>query len=172
MTAGVLLILIFAPLVIEALISARNDARLHALGAREPDGDVYRLMQFGYPAAFLVMIAEAWWRQPQIDRIFAAGLALFVAAKILKYWAIATLGSRWTFRVLVPPDSTRVVSGPYRFHRHPNYVAVIGELVGAALVAHAVIAGPVATVAFMLLIRRRIAVEERALGLRGLESRR
>lgn len=172
MTAAAIFALVFVPMVIEAAISARNETRLRALGAREPPGDVFRAMQFGYPAAFLVMVAEAWWRQPPFDRVFDVGLALFIASKILKYWAIATLGSRWSFRVLVPPDSTRVVAGPYRYSRHPNYVAVTGELVGAALMAHAMIGGPVVTVGFILLMRRRIAVEESALGLTGIESRR
>ena len=172
MTAAAILALVFVPMVIEAAISARNEGRLRALGAREPHDDVFGAMQFGYPAAFLAMVAEAWWRQPQFDRVFGAGLALFIASKILKYWAITTLGSRWTFRVLVPPGSTRVVAGPYRYSRHPNYVAVTGELVSVALMAHAILAGPVVTVGFIFLMRRRIAVEESALGLRGMESRR
>ena len=47
------------------------------------------------------------WRHVSPDAGFAAGLALFAAAKALKYWAIASLGPRWTFRILVPPGSTR-----------------------------------------------------------------
>ena len=53
--------------------------------------------------------------------------------------------------------------------RHPNYVAVVGELLGGMLMAHAWIAGPVATITFGALMLARIRVEERAL---GLESRR
>ena len=80
-------------------------------------------------------------------------------------WAIATLGDRWTFRVLVPPQSTRVTAGPYRFLRHPNYVAVAGELAGMAIMAQAPIAGIVAIAGFGLLMILRIRVEERELGL-------
>lgn len=169
MTAAVF-VLVFLPMVLEAALSARNDSRLRARGAQEPAGDVIRAMQFGYPAAFLVMIGEAGWRQPSFDAVAAVGLATFVAAKLIKYWAIATLGDRWTFRVLVPPGSAPVASGPYRICRHPNYVAVAGELLGVALMTHSIFAGPVATIAFVLLIRRRIEVEERALGLRGTGS--
>lgn len=169
MTAAPLFVLAFLPMVLEAALSARNEAGLRARGAQEPPGDVFRAMQVGYPAAFLVMIAEAGWRQPAFDAVAAFGLATFIAAKLLKYWAIATLGPRWTFRVLVPPGATAVASGPYRFYRHPNYAAVTGELLGVAFMAHAIVAGPLATIAFVLLIRRRIAVEERALGLRGME---
>ena len=52
------------------------------------------------------------------------GLAVFAAAKLLKWWAIRSLGPYWTFRVIVVPGSSRVDSGPYRFLRHPNYIAV------------------------------------------------
>jgi methyltransferase len=85
----------------------------------------------------------------------------------LKYWAIATLGPRWTFRVLVPPGSSRTVSGPYRWLRHPNYAAVAGEIAGMGLMARAPLAGIASFVLFGLLMRARIHVEERALGLRA-----
>ena len=59
--------------------------------------------------------------------------------------------------------SAPVVSGPYRYVRHPNYVAVIGELAGVALMSGARIAGPLGTLAFGALMFRRIVIEERAL---------
>jgi methyltransferase len=91
---------------------------------------------------------------------------VFVLAKAVKYWAIATLGPRWTFRVLVPPRSTLVTGGPYRVMRHPNYLGVIGELAGFALMAHAAAAGTASVLMFAWLIARRIGVEERALRIR------
>jgi methyltransferase len=172
MIGTVVFVMVFLPMVLEAALSARHEALLRAGGAQEPAGDVFRAMQLAYPAAFLVMIGEAVLRQPAFDRVVVTGLAIFLTAKVLKYWTIAMLGSRWTFRVLVPPGSTRVLAGPYRFARHPNYVAVTGELIGVALMTHSIITGPLATIAFVLLIRRRIEVEERALGLRGVESQR
>jgi methyltransferase len=65
--------------------------------------------------------------------------------------------------VLVPPGSSLVDDGPYRFMRHPNYLGVIGELVGMALMAHAMFSGPFAVVLFAAIIAARIRVEERAL---------
>jgi methyltransferase len=156
----------FAPMAVEAVIAARHDAHLRQLGAVEPARDVFRAMQLAYPAAFAVMVIEAWLRHVEAGGWFYAGLTVFGAAKLLKYWAIATLGERWTFRVLVPPRSARIVTGPYRWLRHPNYAAVMGELLGIALAAHALVTGPIATAGFALLILRRIVVEERALGLK------
>ena len=159
--------IVFGPMLCEAYISRRNEARLRARGAAEPAGDVYRAMQVTYPAAFAAMLLEGYLRGPRVDVIVAAGFSLFVGAKLLKYWAILTLGERWSFRVLVPPGSALVGAGPYRLLRHPNYVAVVGELVGAALVAHAPVAGTLAALGFGWLILRRITIEERALGLRN-----
>jgi isoprenylcysteine carboxyl methyltransferase (ICMT) family protein YpbQ len=47
--------------------------------------------------------------------------------------------------------------------RHPNYLGVIGELIGMALMAHAAYSGPAAVVAFAAIVAARIRVEERAL---------
>jgi methyltransferase len=165
MTTILLATMVLVPMLGEWWVSVRNERQLRAQGAVEPDGDVYALMQIIYPASFLAIIFESAQRAPAQDALVAAGFAIFVAAKMLKYWAITTLGVRWTFRVLVPPASTLVTGGPYRVLRHPNYVAVIGELVGAALIAHAVVSGPIAVVAFGLLIVLRIRIEERALGV-------
>jgi methyltransferase len=166
MSAVVLFAIVFVPMLFEACLAARHDAELRRLGAVEPPGDVFRAMQLAYPAAFAALCIEAWLRHAAFDRWWYAGLFIFAIAKLLKYWAIATLGDRWTFRVLVPPGSARVVGGPYRWVRHPNYLAVVGELLGAATAAHALVSGPIANAGFVVLILLRIAVEERALGLR------
>lgn len=168
-TVAVVAVTIFVPMMAEAWVSARHDRSLRAQGATEPPGDVYRVMAIAYPAAFLLVLAEGIARGAAVDRLFEAGAIVFAAAKALKYWAIGTLGPRWTFRVLVPPRSTRTVAGPYRWMSHPNYAAVAGELAGAALALHAVATGPVAVAAFGWLMLRRIAIEERA--LRAIESR-
>ena len=157
---------IFAMMLAENALSARHDRALRAAGAVEPGGDVYRVMAFAYPGAFVAMLAEGAARGVTTDRVFAAGVVLFLAAKALKFWAIASLGERWTFRVLVPPGSTRIAAGPYRWLAHPNYVAVAGELTGVALALHARVSGPVAVAGFGLLMLRRIRVEERALARR------
>lgn len=147
----------------EAWWSARNETRLRARGAVEPPGDVYRAMQVAYPGCFLAMAIEGWLRAPTTGPVLAAGLGMLVAAKALKYWAIASLGERWSFRVLVPPGAPLVAAGPYRLLNHPNYVGVSGELIGAALVFHATITGTLAVLGFGALLRRRVAVEDAAL---------
>jgi methyltransferase len=155
--------LIFLPMIAEALVSARNGRTLRALGAAEPDGDVYTVMQLAYPGCFLLLLAEGALRGVGWNGLTAAGLGIFAAAKALKYWAIASLGVRWTFRVLVPPGSTAVRNGPYRWIAHPNYLAVAGELIGTAIAMQALVTGVPVTVAFVYLMWRRVGVEEKAL---------
>lgn len=153
----------------EAVLSAFNAAELRKRGAVEPAGDVYRAMRWAYPASFVAMAIEgaAWGPAPR--EVLLGGLALFGLAKALKLWAITTLGSRWSFRVLVPPGAPLVASGPYRWMNHPNYVAVIGELAGVAATVWSPVAGVVAVVGFGLLMRARVRVEDRALGRSAVE---
>lgn len=155
---------VLAIMLAETALSRSNERRLRGAGALEPRGDVYRAMAILYPAGFVAMGAEGAVSGPPPAIVWAAGLLVFVAAKALKYWAIASLGRRWTFRVLVVPGAPLVTRGPYAFLRHPNYVGVIGELLGMALMVAAPIAGALSLAAFAWLLRRRIAVEDRALG--------
>jgi methyltransferase len=120
-------------------------------------------MRWAYPGAFVAMGIEGGWWGADPGVLTTAGLAVFVAAKALKFWAIASLGRRWSYGVMVLPGQPLVESGPYRWLRHPNYVAVVGELIGMALLVGARVTGPVATMFFGSLLWRRIAAEERAI---------
>lgn len=154
---------VFGFMLIEARRAARNERAQRAKGGVEPDGDVYGAMRVVYPAAFLAMIAEGAVRGNPPPAIIAGGATLFVLAKSLKWWAILSLGQFWTFRVIIVPGTRLVESGPYRLVRHPNYVAVVGELVAVALMTGARFVGPLAAALFALLLAKRIAVETRAL---------
>lgn len=157
------LVVVFGLLALEAVRATQNERAQRARGGVEPPGDVYGMMRVAYPAAFLVMFVEGLFRGSPTPPFVAAGAIVFVAAKLLKWWAILSLGPSWTFRVIVVPGAALVTSGPYRALRHPNYVAVVGELAGVALMTGARIAGPIATIVFSLLMRKRIVVENRAL---------
>lgn len=154
---------IFGLMAAEWRVSTRHEARLTELGATEPPEPQYFLMAVAYPLSFLLMGVEAWWRHAGIGAAFVAGALLFVAAKALKFWAIGSLGERWTFRVRVLPGAPLVTTGPYKYIAHPNYVAVAGELVATSLMMAAFVAGPVMTAVFCVLMWRRIQFEEHAL---------
>lgn len=149
----------------EARVSRAHERWLRAAGAIEPSGDVYPVMRLAYPACFMLMAAEAWLRGRQSGLLVAGGV-IFALAKALKWWAIASLGVRWSFRILVLPDAELVRSGPYRLLRHPNYLAVLGELAGVALMLNTAWTGALTCVGFGVLMCVRMRVEEYALGLR------
>jgi methyltransferase len=158
-----LLALVFGPMLVEAGRANRNERLQRARGGVEPPGDVYAVMRIAYPAVFLAMIAEGAWRQGPLPAFAVSGFVIFVLAKALKWWAIRSLGRSWTFRVIVVPGDAAVTSGPYAWLRHPNYVAVAGELFAVALMSGALIAGPVGTLLFCGLMLKRMSVEDRAL---------
>jgi len=109
----------------------------------------------------VAMGAEGWWHAGAGSSLW--GLAIFGVAKLLKYWAIMSLGPRWTFRVLVLPGAPLVTRGPYAWVRHPNYIAVIGELIGFAVLVGAPGTAVVVIYLFARLLRRRMKIEDRAL---------
>lgn len=156
---------------VEQRHSLANERELRQRGAVEPRDDVYPIMRWTYPVAFVVMAIEGAMYGPPPGVTTAFGILVLVAAKALKVWAIRSLGQRWTFRVLVPPDAPRVSHGPYAFVNHPNYIAVIGELIGFAIVVGARLMGPLATMVFGLLLRNRIRVEDGALQAQGRARR-
>ena len=103
------------------------------------------------------------------DRPFLAALGwpmlfLVVAAQGLRWWCIATLGRRWNTRVVVIPGLPLITGGPYRWLRHPNYVAVVIEGIALPLVHTAWMTALAFTVLnAVLLLRFRIPAEEQAL---------
>ena len=166
MTAVVSLVAMMAIMLGELVLSRVHETALRKRGATEPSGDVYRQLAWVYPATFVAMASEGVVTGLAPGAIAVVGLLVLVAAKALKAWAISSLGERWTYRVLVLPDTPLVTRGPYAWARHPNYLAVFGEIIGFALLVGALVAGAVSLVALAVLVRKRIAVEERALGRR------
>ena len=148
----------------EAILSAFNEKVLRARGAVEPAGDVIHVMRWAYPGAFIAMAVEGALTGPAPQTVLMAGLAVFGLAKALKVWAISSLGWRWSYRVLVIPGEPLVTAGPYRILPHPNYLAVVGEMIGVALIVWAPLTGILSLLGFGRLMVARIGVEDRALG--------
>lgn len=94
-------------------------------------------------------------------------LAVVLAAQALRWWCIRTLGRQWNTRVIVVPGLERVAGGPYRWLRHPNYVAVVAEGVALPLVHTAWLTALLFTAANLPLLAVRLRSEERALEALG-----
>jgi methyltransferase len=160
-----LLALLSCERVIELLLSRRNARRAFARGGREHGRGHFPAMALLH-AAFLcscalevILLRRAF---PGIAGFIALGA--LAAAQALRYWAIASLGDRWNVRVIVVPGDEPVVSGPYRFVRHPNYLAVAVEMLAIPLVHGALFTAAVFSAANAALLRVRIRAEEEALG--------
>lgn len=92
-------------------------------------------------------------------------LAVLLAAQLLRWWCIRVLGRYWNTRVVVIPGAPLVTTGPYRWIRHPNYVAVVAEGIALPLVHSAWITAVVFTVLNAWLLTVRIRTENRALAM-------
>jgi methyltransferase len=166
-TAVPLLVLasVVAMMLAELWLSMTNERVLLANGAVQADDPVFAVMRIAYPGVFIAMALEGMITGVELGIITFTGVAVMFVAKALKFWAIASLGRRWTYTVLVMPALPLVTTGPYQWMRHPNYVAVVGELVAMALMTHARVTGPLGTLFFGWLLWRRITAEERAIEL-------
>ena len=175
-TVAFVLAVILGLLIAETRISWRHERALRARGAVEPSGDVLWALAALYPSSFVIMGIEGLYRAAVLESAhavsphpgpswFASGVVLFAASKGLKYAAIRALGERWSFRVLILPGLPLVTTGPYRYVRHPNYIAVVGELVGTAMMVGARITGPLMLALFGIALWARVRFEERALGV-------
>lgn len=160
----VLVALVALERLAELVVSTRNARWAFAQGGRESGQGHYVVMVVLHTGLLVGALVEAWWRRPDVPLLLAATMfALVLASQALRWWCIATLGRQWNTRVIVVPRLPLVRSGPYRWLRHPNYVAVVVEGFALPLVHAAWWTAVVFTVANAALLTVRIRVEERAL---------
>lgn len=107
----------------ELLLARRNTQRLLARGG-------YEVAPGHYP--FIVAVHATWllslWLLGPGPPIHVVPLILYVLLQAFRVWTLASLGERWTTRIIVVPGEPLVRRGPYRFLDHPNYLIVIGEI--------------------------------------------
>jgi methyltransferase len=148
----------------ELVVSRRHEQALRQSGAVEHGAGHHPVMvalHAGWLASTLIEARRT--RRPLPVAAVAVAAATFVGAQGLRYWAITTLGDRWTTRVLVPPASERVTSGPYRWLDHPNYLAVALEIASFPVLLGAPRTAAVFSIADAALLTVRIRAEDAAL---------
>lgn len=160
----VLVALVGLERVAELVVSKRNSSWSLERGGRESGQGHYPVMVVLHTGFLVAMVVEAWTRRPEVPAWLAwSMLALVLAAQALRWWCISTLGRRWNTRVIVVPGLPPVTGGPYRFLRHPNYVAVVVEGIVLPMVHLAWITALVFTIANAALLTVRIRAEDAAL---------
>lgn len=156
--ATIILALVTLQRLGELILARANTNRLMARGAAEIAAGHYPLL-VAMHAAWLISL-WLWGRDQNVDRF---ALAVFVILQGLRVWVIATLGPRWTTRIVVLPDQPLVSSGPYRYLSHPNYVVVAAEIAVLPLALHLPWIALVFTILNAIVLCIRIRAEARAL---------
>ena len=150
--------------LVELVISRRHIAQLKARGAVEVGFSHYPWMVAVHASFLVACVLEVWLLdRPWVPPLAVAMLGLLAAAAALRYWVIATLGERWSTRLVLVPNEQPIATGPFRWLRHPNYLAVVIEFLALPMVHTAWLTAIVFSVANALVLRVRVAVEEAAL---------
>jgi len=150
--------------IAELAVSAKNRRAMIRDGAVPIPERNFGWMALLHAAILAGAAAEVvWLRRPFLPALALPALVCLVLATWTRWWVIQTLGRLWNVGIV---DSTRqgvVDTGPYRWVRHPNYVAVFVELLALPLVHTAWITAGLGTVAHLFVLRARIAAEDRVL---------
>jgi methyltransferase len=144
----------------ELVLAQRNTARLRARGAREVGTAHYPLIV----ALHSTWLAGLWYLAWHLPENFF-WLGVFVLLQAARVWVIATLGERWTTRIIVLPGAPLIAGGPYRFLSHPNYCVVAAEIFVLPLVFGLVWYGVIFSLLNGLVLWLRIRTESAALQL-------
>jgi methyltransferase len=156
--------LVAAERAVELLIARRNHRWLVAHNGVELGAGHYRWMVLLHSGFLVACIAEVWLLdRPLVPPLAVSMLLVLAAAMLLRYWVIGTLGRRWTTRVICLPGEPLITTGPYRVLRHPNYLAVVAEILALPLVHTAWLTALVFSLANAWVLKARIRVEEKGL---------
>jgi methyltransferase len=157
--ATIILALVTLQRLGELVLARHNTRALLARGAIEIGAGHYPL---------IVAVHAAWlaalWMFGHEQAVNWVALTGFVALQFVRVWILATLGSRWTTRIIVLPGETLITSGPYRFLAHPNYTVVVGEIALLPLALHLSWLALIFTLLNAAVLTIRLRVESRALG--------
>ncbi len=147
--------------VFELGLSQRHQQQLTARGAQKIAEPHFPWMVAVHTGVLVFSVLEVWLlRRPLIPALAVAMGLLFALSEALRWWVIATMAEHWTIQVM---DSARlgvVTSGPFRWIRHPNYLAVFVQLIALPLIHTAWLTALCGTAAHVWVLRRRVAVEE------------
>jgi methyltransferase len=150
--------------IAELIISRRNLDWSLRQGGREYGRSHYPVMVVLHTGLLIACLAETGFaHRPFVAALGWSMLVLVVAAQGLRWWCIQALGTRWNTRIVVVDGLPLVTEGPYRWLRHPNYIAVVVEGVALPLVHSAWITAIAFTVLNAALLRVRITAENTAL---------
>jgi methyltransferase len=98
--------------------------------------------------------------RPLIPALAIGAGIVFVSANLIRWWVIHTMAGHWNVQVMASTTLGVITTGPYKWVRHPNYLAVVLELVSLPLIHTAWITAIWGTFAHFWILRSRLTVEE------------
>lgn len=156
-----LLVLVGIGRLAELGVSRRNQRQLEQQGVRKIPEPHFRWMVILHGVVLVCAGAEVLFlHRPLIPALAIPMLVLFVLANLLRWWVIRTLAGHWNVEVMESSRVGVVSSGPYRWVRHPNYVAVVLEIFSLPMIHTAWITAIAGTLGDLEILRRRIKVED------------
>jgi len=156
----------------ELYVSARHLPWIRAHGGREYGAAHFPFLVAVHVLFPILFVIEITHHSTRPGVLWPLWLALFLAAQVLRYSAIHALGKRWSTRVFVMPDLPLVRTGPYRWLRHPNYVAVVLEFIAAPMLFGAWRTAAVIGILNAVVLAVRIRCENAALQRAAVDSSR
>lgn len=148
----------------EVMYARSNEKMMKQQGAIEAGADHYKWIVLLHVLFFMSLLVEVRALEGAKGPAWLIFLSIFVAAQILRVWALASLGRFWNTKILVLPGADKVKSGPYRWIPHPNYIVVALEILSLPLIFGAWRTALIFSVAnALLLLFVRIPAEEEAL---------
>lgn len=160
------LIILAIQRISELLYARKNEQILREKGAVEYDRSGYTLIVMMHILFFASLVAEKIYLDRTYNSLSFIFLIIFVLTQLLRYWAISSLGVFWNTRIIVLPNARLVTRGPYKYLRHPNYLAVAIEIAIIPLIFSCYLTAIVFSIINYVLLRRRIVIEEKALNIR------
>ncbi|MDT5336675.1 MAG: methyltransferase [Mycobacterium sp.] len=151
--------------LVELVVSRRNARWSIAQGGKEFGRGHYPAMVAMHTLLLVGCVVEVWTlHRPFIPWLGWPMLVIVMLSTVTRWWCATVLGKHWNPRVIVIPNAPLVQRGPYRWLHHPNYVAVVAEVVALPLVHSAWLTAVAFTTANALVLTVRIRTENEALG--------
>lgn len=151
--------------LVELVIAKRNEKKMLAKGAVEYDKEGYKYIVLMHICFFLSLIAEYNFLSRDINPLWLIFFSIFLLMQFGRYWVISSLGKYWNTRIIVLKGTSLIKKGPYKYFKHPNYIIVCIELAVIPLIFSCYFTALFFTILNLILLKRRIKIENRALGI-------
>lgn len=159
-----IILLVACERIVELVVSKRNLDWSFSRGGVEYGRSHYKYMVVIHALLLGGALAEVWTSRPILNPVLFYGFfALAMGSQALRWWCIGTLGKRWNTLVVIIPGLAVVTGGPYRWLKHPNYVAVVIEGIALPMVGFAWRTAIIFTILNIFVLSARLKSENAAL---------